>query len=95
MNTAYKFQLDPPPASLAEITRLEGDGYRVHKEWENGIEMRKKNKIGALGAAILCFPVYFAPIIALPLFGRSILDVLLGYKYRAFVTRDPDEPKVF
>jgi hypothetical protein len=97
MNTdrsAYPFKDAPSEPVLAEIVALEGDGYFIYREWANGIELRKKSKVGYLGTLVRCLLSVVAPVIFIPFFGRTILDGIYGFKYRIFVTRDPSTPKV-
>ncbi|MES2018350.1 MAG: hypothetical protein V4484_17820 [Pseudomonadota bacterium] len=92
--SAFPFKNAPSEPVLAEIATLEGDGYFVHREWANGIELRKKSKVGYLGTLARCLLSIVAPVIFIPFFGRTILDSIFGFKYRVFVSRDPSSPRV-
>jgi len=89
-----RFNEHPPAAVLAEIVRLEGDGYFIHREWANGFELRKKSRVSNTGLLARSLLTIAIPVIFLPLFGRTILDKVFGFKYRVFVTRDSVAPQV-
>lgn len=40
-NEKFQFERELPIATIAEIKRLQEDGYVIYKEWVNRIEMRK------------------------------------------------------
>jgi len=86
----YHFRQSIPVISLQEIERLVSDGYRIHKEWSNGIELRKGN---GFRAWLLCLQVLF-PFLLFPGFMRSVANNFYGYRYRLFVTFDAKEPRV-
>jgi hypothetical protein len=92
--SAFRFKDEPSERVLEEIASLERDGYFVHREWANGVELRKKSQVGDLGLAVRCLLALVAPVIFLPFFGRTILDTMFGFKYRVFVTRDSSTPQV-
>jgi hypothetical protein len=92
---SYQFKKEMPPLVVAGINRLQGNGYFIHKEWENGVEMRRKSAVRTLGIFIRSACILFFPIIGIPFFGRTILDVIYGYKCRIFVLRDHQSPEVF
>jgi hypothetical protein len=85
---------EPSVPMQAEIAALEADGYVIYRAWANGIELRKKLKVGSVGTFGRCVLVLLAPVIFVPLFGRAILAVVSGYEYRVFLTRDAIEPKI-
>lgn len=91
---AFHFKDVPSVQVLAEIAALEREGYFVHREWRNGVELRKKSQVGYLGLLIRCLLVVIAPVVFLPFFGRTILDKIFGFKYRVLVTVDPSAPQV-
>jgi hypothetical protein len=94
-NASFQFKEKPSGTALAEIAALEQEGYFIHREWANGVELRKPSMIGAFGMSVRCLLVLLMPVVFLPFFGRSILSVILGYKLRVFVTRDAPEPRLF
>lgn len=82
----YHLRQDLPVATRAELERLVSDGYWIHKEWSNGIELRKGKKFRGwlLLLQVLC------PVVLFPGFARSVLNNFCGYRYRVFVTIDAD-----
>ena len=84
-----------PGATAAEVEILELDGYVFHKEWENGVEMRKGRIFRGWLFALHVLIVVVAPSFIGILFARSISNNLFGYKHRVFVTRDADEVELF
>jgi hypothetical protein len=92
---AYKFERDLPSATAAEVALLQDDGYRIHKEWMNGIELRKGKPFREWLLALHIAAILFFPILLLPGFMRGAVNNLFGYKYRVFVTLDLNEPDVF
>jgi hypothetical protein len=91
----FNFKDEPSAPMREEIALLEIEGYSVHREWANGIELRKKSGVGSLGILGRCVLAFLMPVIFIPFFGRTILEIISGYKYRVFVTRDLFEPRVF
>jgi len=79
---------------LDEIKRLELDGYVLHKEWENGIELRKMSSCSDFGILARCVAMFCCTTCTFPFFFRTILDRVFGYRYQAFVTRSADNPEV-
>jgi hypothetical protein len=71
--------------ALDEIAYLQLLDYAVHKEWKNGVELRKKSGVGDVGFALRSLCVLCFPVLGILFFGRTVLDVFYGYKYRAFV----------
>jgi hypothetical protein len=90
----FEFQIPPHPKMLDEIKRLELDGYVLHKEWENGIELRKKNMCSDLGLLVRCMAMLCCTAYTFPFFFHTILDRVFGYRYQAFVTRSAENPEV-
>lgn len=90
----FHFKEKPSDMLLAEIATLEQDGYFIHREWANGVELRKRSTVGSFGMTARCLVVLFIPVIFLPFFGRPILDVIQGYKFRILVTREMPEPRL-
>ena len=82
-------------ATAAEVELLELDGYVFHKEWENGVEMRKGRSFRGWLFALHGLIVVVAPSFIGILFARSIANNLFGYKHRVFVTRDAEEVECF
>lgn len=87
---AFPFQREVPAACLLEIERLQTDGYVIHKEWANGIELRKGKPFRGwlLGLQVL-FPMWLFPGVM-----RCVVDNLFGYKYRVLVARDPEKATI-
>lgn len=86
----YQFRGKIPSATLDELERLVSDGYWIHKEWSNGIELRTGKKFRGW---LLFLQVLF-PAMLFPGFMRSVVNNLCGYRYRLFVTNDANEPKI-
>ena len=86
----YHFRRDIPAGTRAELERLMSDGYWIHKEWSNGIELRKGKKFRGwlLLVQVLC------PVVLLPGFMRSVVNNFCGYRYRLLVAIDADEPQI-
>ena len=84
-----------PGATAAEVELLQLDGYVFHKEWENGVEMRKGRSFRGWLFALHALIVVVAPSCIGILFARSIGNNLFGYKHRVFVTRDTEEAELF
>jgi hypothetical protein len=84
-----------PGAAAVEIALLELDGYVIHKEWENGVEMRKGRSFRGWLFALHTLIVVVAPSFIGILFARSIANNLVGYKHRVFVTRGAEEAELF
>ncbi|MFL6658733.1 MAG: hypothetical protein ACJ8GW_11710 [Massilia sp.] len=72
-------------AGRDQIAHLEQLGYVVYKEWGNGVELRKKTAVSDVGFALRCLCILCVPVLGMPFFGRAVLDVLCGFKFRAFV----------
>jgi hypothetical protein len=89
-NVTYQFSRQLPAAVLAEISRLQDDGYVIHQEWANGVELRKGKPFRVWLLVLQCVFPYFV----FPGYMRLFVDNVYGYKFRLFVTLDPDEPKV-
>lgn len=90
IDSTYQFERELPAATSAEIARLQMDGYIVHKEWTNGIELRKGKPFRSwLLALQVIFPFWLFPGVM-----RSVVDNLFGYKHRVLVTRDQNDSKV-
>jgi hypothetical protein len=92
---SYPFSRELPIATLALIEELQGVGYVVHKEWANGIEMRKGKPLREWLLAIHVLAVIAFPLLVLPLFIRPIGNNLFGCKHRMLVTLDPDHAEFF
>ena len=90
----FHFKEKPTGPLLAEIATLEHDGYFIHREWANGVELRKRSTVGSFGMTARCLLALLMPVIFLPFFGRAILDVVFGYKVRVLVTREEPEPRL-
>jgi hypothetical protein len=86
----FQFQRVLPAATLAAIVRLQADGYVIHKELINGIELRKGKLFRDW---LLALQVIF-PVLLFPGYMRSVIDNLYGYKHRVLVTLDAVEPQV-
>ncbi len=84
-----------PGATAAEVALLELDGYVFHKEWENGVEMRKGRSFRGWLFCLHALIVVIAPSFIGILFARSIANNLFGHKHRVFVTRDAEEAELF
>jgi hypothetical protein len=86
----HQFRREISPATRDELQLLISDGYWIHKEWSNGIELRKGKKFRGwiLFLQVLC------PVLLFPGFMRSVVDNLCGYRYRLIVTIDAGEPKI-
>ncbi len=84
-----------PGATAAEVELLELDGYVFHKEWENGVEMRKGRSFRGWLFALHALIVVVAPSFIGILFARSIANNLFGYKHRVFVTHNAEEVELF
>lgn len=89
-NNTYSLKRELPAATLVEIERLQMDDYVIHKEWANGIEMRKGKPFRPW---LLGLHVAF-PFLLFPGFMRSVVDNLFGYKHRVLVSLDLNEPKI-
>lgn len=86
----YQFRQEIPVATRLEVERLRRDGYVIHKEWGNGIELRKGKPFrGWLLLLHVLFPAFLFPG-----FMRSLVDNFFGYQYRLFVTLDENAPSV-
>lgn len=86
----HQFRREIPQATQFELEQLIFDGYWIHKEWSNGIELRKGKKFRGW----LLFLQVLCPAVLFPGFVRSIVNNFYGYRYRLFVTIDADEPKI-
>jgi len=86
----YQFRIKIPSATRLELERLISDGYWIHKEWSNGVELRKGKKFRGW---LLFLQVLF-PLALFPGFMRSVVNNLFGYRHRVFVTVDAGEPKI-
>lgn len=84
-----------PVATAAEVELLEQDGYVFHKEWENGVEMRKGRSFRGWLFALHALIVLVVPSVIGILCARSIANNLFGYKHRVFITRDAEEVELF
>lgn len=84
----YTFRREIPHSTRHELEQLISDGYWIHKEWGNGIELRKGKKFRGwlLLLQVLC------PVVLFPGFMRSVVNNFFGY--RLFVTFDENEPKI-
>lgn len=86
----YQFRLELPATTRLELERLLSDGYWVHKEWSNGIELRKgKNFRGWL-----LFLQVLVPVVLFPGFMRSVVNNFYGYRNRVFLTIDASNPQI-
>ncbi|HEY8025922.1 MAG TPA: hypothetical protein VIF60_15255 [Burkholderiaceae bacterium] len=92
---SFQFQSELPSSTAAEIARLEADGYLIHKEWINGVELRKGKPFRVWLLVLHAFALLIFPVLLVPGLMRSAVDNLFGYKYRVFVTRDSQEAAVF
>jgi hypothetical protein len=90
----FRFKVEPPALVLAEISLLEREGYFVHREWANGVELRKASRVGYFGMTVRCLLSVAIPVIFLPFFGRTIVDKIFGFKYRVFVARELSNPQM-
>lgn len=86
----HTFRREIPSATQDELERLISDGYWIHKEWSNGIELRKGKKFRGW----LLFLQVLCPVMLFPGFMRSVVNNLCGYRYRLFVTIDASKPKI-
>jgi hypothetical protein len=86
----FQFQREMPHATLALVAELRAEGYVIHKEWTNGIEMRKGKPLRVWLLVFHILLVTVLPAFLLPLFIRSIGNNLWGYKHRRLVTIDQD-----
>ena len=91
----HLFSNAQPTPVLAEVRRLECEGYRVFKEWGNGIEMRKESEVSGAGVFFRLLLIAFLPLVGIPFFGRGVLARIAGYEVRAFVANAAGEPEVF
>jgi len=62
----FQFERALPPATAAEIARFEADGYRVHREWINRIELRKGKPFREWLFAIHVIGLLAFPLLLLP-----------------------------
>ncbi|MES2315967.1 MAG: hypothetical protein V4631_00605 [Pseudomonadota bacterium] len=90
-----QFERELPAATLALIDELQTAGYVVHKEWINGIEMRKGKPMREWLLVCQILLVVAMPLLMLPLFVRSIGNNLFGYKHRVLVTIDSADADFF
>lgn len=81
----YPFKKSIPFEALQEISLLVEDGYVVHKEWANGVELRKGKTFRVW---LLAFHLLLLPVLLFPGVIRSIVDNFFGYKHRVFVRCD-------
>jgi hypothetical protein len=91
----YQFERELPAATMAEIMALQDDEYIIHKEWANGIELRKGKPFRDWLLALHVLMLVCFPILLIPGFMRSFINNIYGYKFRYFVTFDQPEPNVF
>jgi len=94
-NQTTRLSRELPGATAAEVELLEQDSYVFHKEWENGVEMRKGRCFRGWLFALQALIVVIAPSFIGILFARSIANNLFGYKHRVFITRDAEEVELF
>jgi len=86
----YQFRQEIPAATRLELERLVSDGYWIHKEWRNGIELRKGKEFRGW---LLFLQVLF-PFVLFPGFMRGVVNNFYGYRHRMFVSIDVSEPKI-
>jgi hypothetical protein len=86
----YQFRGEIPVAIRDKLEQLVLDGYWIHKEWSNGIELRK----GKGFRGWLLFLQVLCPVMLFPGFMRSVVNNFFGYRYRLFVTIDVGELKI-
>lgn len=73
-----------PEETIVEVHALQQDGYRVHRIWENGVEMRKGKPVRWRLLAIHLVLVLCVPLLT-PFVGRSALANVQGYRHRVLV----------
>ena len=86
----YQFRRESPANTRDVLEWLVTDGYWIHKEWSNGIELRKGK---GFRGGLLLLQVLF-PFVLFPGFMRSVVNNFGGYRYRLLVTIDSNEPKI-
>ena len=90
-NENFQFERELPIATIAEINRLQEDGYVIYKEWVNGIEMRKGKPFREW---LLAVHIFF-PALLFPGYMRSVVNNFFGYRHRILVTLDENEAEIF
>jgi hypothetical protein len=91
MTEKFQFERELPIATIAEIKRLQEDGYVIYKEWTNGIEMRKGKPFREW---LLAVHILF-PVLLFAGYMRSVVNNFFGYKHRILVTLAENEAEIF
>ncbi len=74
------------PHVQEELERLKTDGYRVHKLWANGIELRKGPSFSEGKLVLQILMAVF--LLSMPFVVRSLVANVAGYRHRVLLTLD-------
>jgi hypothetical protein len=72
------------PSAQEELEGLRADGYRIHKLWSNGIELRKGPPFSE--GKLLLHVVLVVLFATMPFVMRSLVANASGYRHRVLLT---------